>query len=93
MVICFYKKTDAYWEFSNFAKYGFQLDDKFYFCVESYYQSQKFIHFSEYMHLIQQADSPMKCKLLGTQSKNYRFAHSWVINKSTNKQSVFDAID
>jgi predicted NAD-dependent protein-ADP-ribosyltransferase YbiA (DUF1768 family) len=93
MNIYFYKPQDQFYEFSNFAKCNFTIDNVTYFCIESYYQSQKFTHEPEYMKIVKNADSPMKAKLLGRQSKNYRFANKWVLDKVNNNELIFDIID
>jgi hypothetical protein len=40
--VYFYAQTDAYSEFSNFAPYGVEFDDRWWRTVEHYFQAMKF---------------------------------------------------
>lgn len=42
MTIFFYTKTDEFGEFSNFAKFGIEMDGIWWPTVEHYFQAQKF---------------------------------------------------
>lgn len=43
MTIFFYTKTDKFGEFSNFAKFGIEMDGVWWPTVEHYFQAQKFL--------------------------------------------------
>jgi len=76
--IKFYKQGQ-YFEFSNYYRSSFVVDNVKYSTSEAYFQSKKFI--GEYSDLIAQTDSPQKAKDMGNQRIN-RFGNSWLINKS-----------
>ena len=44
MTINFYKESDAYGEFSNFAGYPVEIHDFIWFTSEHYFQAMKFPH-------------------------------------------------
>lgn len=92
--ICFYSPSQASsFYMSNFAKSPFEVDGVVYACNESFYQAKKFVHEPWYEQAIASTDSPMKAKLLGTQSTNYRFASKWKINKKDDPRLVFDVVE
>lgn len=95
--IKFYTNNTDYFEFSNYYKAEFTLDDIEYVSTEQYYQSQKFYEPTneitmEYYKLILETDSPQKAKDLGGQNIN-KYGENWLINKK-NKDlgKVSDAI-
>lgn len=79
----FFDKTSHYFEFSNYFPCTFVLEDKVWYSVESYYQSQKFntSETREYYNLISKADSPQKAKNMGCMRPNPR-GSSWLITNS-----------
>ena len=48
MTINFYKESDAYGEFSNFARYPIVIHDVIGYTTEHYFQAMKFLHDPEY---------------------------------------------
>lgn len=64
MAIYFYRIQDEYGCFSNFAHYGFELEDKWWMTSEHYFQAKKF-HGTEYEETIRLLDSPMKAAKMG----------------------------
>lgn len=64
MAIYFYKINDEYGCFSNFARYGFELDGKWWMTSEHYFQAQKFCG-TEYEEIIRLLDNPMKAAEMG----------------------------
>ena len=64
MVIRFYKVNEDYGCFSNFSKYGFYLDGRYWPTSEHYFQAQKFAG-TEYEEQVRLAPSPMKAANLG----------------------------
>lgn len=62
--IYFYSTLDSFGEFSNFADFGFEYENKYYPTVEHYYQSQKFVD-TYYSELIRQAKTPKAAADLG----------------------------
>ena len=52
----FYKESDAYGEFSNFARYPVEIHDVIWFTSEHYFQAMKFPHDPEY----QEKKEPLK---------------------------------
>jgi N-glycosidase YbiA len=81
--IKFFDKSSPYFEFSNYYRTTFILEDRVWYSVESYYQSQKFNtpETQTYYRLIAKADSPQKAKDMGSQRPNPR-GKTWLINKS-----------
>jgi len=64
MTIYFYSSRDEYFEFSNFSRHGFTLEDKYWPTVEHYFQAKKFSgHPQE--ERIRTAPTPSKAKQLG----------------------------
>lgn len=64
MAIYFYKINDEYGCFSNFAHYGFELDEKRWMTSEHYFQAQKFCG-TDYEEKIRLLDNPMKAAEMG----------------------------
>ncbi|MCM1232781.1 MAG: NADAR family protein [Ruminococcus flavefaciens] len=64
MAIYFYKVNDEYGCFSNFAHYGFALDEKRWMTSEHYFQAQKFCG-TDYEEKIRLLDNPMKAAEMG----------------------------
>jgi ribA/ribD-fused uncharacterized protein len=81
-VIPFYRTTDEYGCFSNFARSWFKLKDKSWPTVEHYFQAQKFPG-TEYEETIREAKSPMIAKRLG-RSRKQPLREDW--------ESVKDAV-
>lgn len=81
--IKFFDKTGPKFEFSNYYPCTFILDDKVWYSVESYYQSQKFNspETNEYFQLVSKADCPQKAKNMGNLRINPR-GKDWLINKT-----------
>lgn len=80
--IRFFDRSSPCFEFSNYYLCTFILDDKVWYSVESYYQSQKFNtpDTQDYYRLISKADSPQKAKNMGNLKPNFR-GDSWLICK------------
>ncbi|MEW6736481.1 MAG: NADAR family protein [Acidobacteriota bacterium] len=64
MAIYFYTSTDKYGALSNFARYGFELDGKYWHSVEHYFQAQKFPA-TQWAEKIRKALTPKEAKQLG----------------------------
>ena len=64
MTIYFYTTKDKYGEFSNFAKYGVELDGKWWKTTEHYFQAQKFLD-DDYKEKIRNAPDPKTAANLG----------------------------
>jgi len=69
MSIKFYKTTDEYGEFSNFSRYGFELDGEYWATSEHYFQAQKFSDM-ELRRKIQNAKTPMEAAQAGRNRNN-----------------------
>ena len=52
MTINFYKESDAYGTFSNFARYPIVIHDVIWYTTEHYFQAMKFPHDPEYQEKI-----------------------------------------
>lgn len=63
-VIKFYKTSDEYGCFSNFAAYPIQIDGKVWPTSEHYFQAQKFLD-TQHKENIRQAKSPMIAAKMG----------------------------
>ena len=68
MTIYFYTKTDKYGEFSNFSKYGIEMDGQWWPTVEHYFQAQKFLD-EEHKIKIREAHTSKQAAELGRSSK------------------------
>lgn len=68
MTIYFYSKTDAYGEFSNFSKYGIEMEGVWWPTVEHYFQAQKFNN-PDYQEKIRMTYSPKEAAELGRSRK------------------------
>lgn len=68
MSIYFYKISDEYGCFSNFAHYPFIVDGVTWHTSEHYFQAHKFLD-EEYFDKIRMAESPMKAANLGRSRK------------------------
>jgi predicted NAD-dependent protein-ADP-ribosyltransferase YbiA (DUF1768 family) len=82
-IIKFFDKTSPYFEFSNYYSCIFILEDKVWYSVESYYQSQKFNtpETNLYYRMVSRADSSQKAKDMANLRPNLRGKH-WLINKN-----------
>lgn len=67
--ICFYSKTNDYYELSNFSPHGFPLEGVYWPTVEHYFQAQKFPSDPAYREKIRQARTPKEAKSLGRSRK------------------------
>ena len=67
--IFFYKVAEQYGEFSNFAPYGFYIDNKYWKTAEHYFQAKKFL-VPELQENIRNIVSPMKAALEGRNRNN-----------------------
>ena len=52
MTIYFYRESDAYGEFSNFARYPIVIHDVIWHTSEHYFQAMKFPHDPDYQEKI-----------------------------------------
>ena len=73
--IYFYRKTGAYYEFSNFSPYGFAIDGTDWPTVEHYFQAQKF-HDRAYRERIRTCRLPRQARYLG-QTREYPLRDDW----------------
>lgn len=64
MTLYFYGRTNPYFEFSNFSRYGFELDDKYWKTSEHYFQAMKF-EGTEYEEKVRQSRTPKEAAALG----------------------------
>ena len=64
MIIYFYRTSEKFGCFSNFAHYSFTLDGKIWLTSEHYFQAQKFVK-TEYQEIIRLLDNPMKAAEMG----------------------------
>ena len=64
MTIYFYTKNDPFFEFSNFAPYGIEIDGVWWDTIEHYFQAQKFDSM-EYRERIRRARTPKDAAALG----------------------------
>ncbi len=65
MTIHFYKESDAYGEFSNFARYPIEIHDVIWYTPEHYFQAMKFPHDPEYQEKIRTTKACHDIKKLG----------------------------
>ena len=75
MAIYFYKTNEKYGCFSNFAHYGFELDEKWWMTSEHYFQAQKF-YGTEYVEIFRLLDNPMKAAKMG-RNRNLPLREDW----------------
>ena len=75
MTIYLYKTNEKYGCFSNFAHYGFELDEKWWMTSEHYFQAQKF-YGTEYVEIIRLLDNPMKAAKMG-RNRNLPLREDW----------------
>ena len=64
MTIYFYTTRDKFGEFSNFAKYGVELDGQWWKTTEHYFQAQKFLD-EDYKEKIRNVPDPKTAANLG----------------------------
>lgn len=79
MVIYFYTAGEAYGEFSNFSRFGFALDGKYWKTSEHYFQAMKF-EGTEYEDKIREARSPKDAANLGRR-RDFPLREDWEIVK------------
>lgn len=80
MAIMFYRISEPYGCFSNFAHYGFNLDGLFWKTSEHYFQAQKFIgtnHVAEIYNL----DTPLKAAQYGRR-RDIQLRSDWELVKN-----------
>ena len=75
MTIYFYTPKDVYGDFSNFSKYGVELDGKWWRTTEHYFQAQKFYD-EEYKEVIRNAPDPKTAANLG-RSREVPIREDW----------------
>lgn len=75
MTILFYNTTGPHGYLSNFARYGFEIDGKYWLTVEHYFQAQKFAG-TEHELKIQRASTPKQAKDLG-RSRDVPLRFDW----------------
>ncbi|MCF6319355.1 MAG: NADAR family protein [Proteobacteria bacterium] len=85
--IKFYKVTDDYGEFSNFASYLIVLKKKKWPTTEHYFQAQKFKDV-QHQEQIRKADSPMLAARLGRDRKK-KLRKDW---ESVKDNIMYDAV-
>ena len=89
MAIKFYRVNDAYGCFSNFAKYGFYINDKFWKTSEHFFQAQKFKD-TEYEEMIFSLESPMEAAKIG-RSKELPLRKDWEqIKEDIMRKAVYE---
>ena len=69
ILIQFYRNNDSYGYLSNFAPYGFTLNDCFWPTVEHYFQASKFLDKTVKLSILQ-TQSPMEAAKIGRYRKN-----------------------
>ncbi len=87
MTIYFYTKTDQYGDFSNFAKYGISMNDKWWSTVEHYYQAMKF-NDTDYQEKIRKNSLPMNSARLG-RSRKVKLRKDW---ESVKDNVMYEAV-
>lgn len=75
MAIYFYRVNEKYGCFSNFSRYGFELEGKWWITSEHYFQAKKF-HNTEYEEKIRLLNSPMKAAQIG-RSRKLKLREDW----------------
>ncbi|KZL20585.1 Swarming motility protein YbiA [Pseudovibrio axinellae] len=85
--IYFYSMTDEYPEFSNFAPYGVEFDDRWWPTVEHYYQAMKF-HEDDYRERIRNCGKPEDAKAYGN-TRQIPMRSDW---EKIKYQTMLDAV-
>lgn len=75
MAILFYKISDKYGCFSNFAPYGFEYDGLYWATSEHFFQAHKFVG-TELFEKVRLANSPMEAAKIGRDRRN-RLRADW----------------
>ncbi len=75
MTIYFYTKNQPYYEFSNFAPFGIEMDGIWWSTVENYYQAMKF-NDESYIKKIRKVQTPKEAGNLG-KSRNIKIKENW----------------
>ncbi|MEW4564501.1 NADAR family protein [Bremerella sp. JC770] len=75
MAIEFYSTKSKYGEFSNFAAFGFHIEDYWYPTSEHYFQAMKFED-TDYQQKIRETKSPMIAARLG-RSRKVKIREDW----------------
>jgi ribA/ribD-fused uncharacterized protein len=78
-VIYFFNRDDKYFEFSNFAGFGFELNGFHWRTMEHYFQAMKFEGTPQFERILN-AGSPKQAKDLG-QSRAYPVRRDWDLIK------------
>lgn len=91
-VVKFYKKEDAFYEFSNFYKAAFELDGKSWPTTEHYFQAAKFPDHPEYQEIIRNCSTPGKCFTIAQQKKKGGYAVKWAVNPKTGDNRLLNDI-
>lgn len=73
--IYFYTPRDKYGEFSNFARFGVEMEGQWWKTVEHYFQSRKF-HDRDYREKIRAAATPKEAAALG-RSRRMAIREDW----------------
>lgn len=85
--INFYSTRDAYGAFSNFAKFGVEMDNSWWPTVEHYFQAQKFRD-AEIQERIRTAHSPKEAANLG-RSRDFPLRSDW---ETIKRQVMYAAV-
>ncbi len=75
MIIYFYTPKERYGEFSNFARFGVQMDGRWWRTVEHYFQAQKFANANQ-QERIRMAATPKIAATLG-RSRSVSIRGDW----------------
>jgi ribA/ribD-fused uncharacterized protein len=75
VTIYFYSTNDKFGEFSNFSKYGIEMDGVWWKTTEHYFQAQKFSD-EDYKELIRNAPDPKTAANLG-RSREFPLRPDW----------------
>lgn len=75
MAIYFYGRAEPYYEFSNFAPFGLEMDGAWWRTVEHYFQAQKFED-AEYREKIRRSNRARDAKMLGS-SRSVELRSDW----------------
>ncbi|WP_342754841.1 NADAR family protein [Pantoea sp. MBD-2R] len=87
--ILFYRVSDDFGFFSNFSKYGFELEGHYWPTVEHYFQSKKFDD-EKIKNKIRLMSSPMDAALMGRNRKN-PLVNNWeLIKDDVMRAAVFE---